>query len=184
MRCVKIFTGLIGIVGLAFALHASQNAFAADLVPRSAQMPAVIGIASFNMAWAGTAGDFKKHLEICSAPTVNWCDTRPRTLRGADAPTVEEQARADACQAATIPATRIFDIRQVRELPALAGKLTRTTLPDGRTVHMQPMAVDLDGVQRELGFAPRYGEHTRAVLAEAGLAGSEIDALAGAGVVA
>ena len=87
-------------------------------------------------------------------------------------------------QAATIPATRIFDIRQVRELPALAGKLTRTTLPDGRTVHMQPMAVDLDGAQRELGFAPRYGEHTRAVLAEAGLAGSEIDALAGAGVVA
>ena len=104
MRCVKFFTGLIGLAGLAFSLHASQNAFAAEPLPRSAQMPAVIGIASFNMAWAGTAGDFKKHLEICSAPTVNWCDTRPRTLRGADAPTVEEQARADACQAATITA--------------------------------------------------------------------------------
>ncbi|MGE3870182.1 MAG: CaiB/BaiF CoA transferase family protein, partial [Pseudorhodoplanes sp.] len=40
-------------------------------------------------------------------------------------------------RAATIPATRILDIRQVRELPQLAGKLTQTILPDGRTVHMQ-----------------------------------------------
>ena len=86
--------------------------------------------------------------------------------------------------AATIPATRIHDIRRVRELPALAGKLTRTTLPDGREVRMQPMAVDVAGAHAALPMAPRYGEHTRAVLAEAGLAGAEIDALAAAGVVA
>jgi crotonobetainyl-CoA:carnitine CoA-transferase CaiB-like acyl-CoA transferase len=86
--------------------------------------------------------------------------------------------------AATIPATRIHDIPQVRALPALAGKLTRTTLPDGREVRMQPMAVDVDGARTVLPMAPRYGEHTRALLAEAGLAAGEIEALFGAGIVA
>jgi crotonobetainyl-CoA:carnitine CoA-transferase CaiB-like acyl-CoA transferase len=86
--------------------------------------------------------------------------------------------------AATIPATRIHDIRQVRELAALADKLTRTTLPDGRTIHMPPMAVDQPGAKTVLDFAPRYGEHTRRVLAEAGLAQSEISQLHDAGVVA
>ncbi len=87
-------------------------------------------------------------------------------------------------RAAVIPCTRILDIRQVRELPALAGRLTRTTLPDGRMVRLPPMAVDVGGAQRELGFAPHYGEHTRAVLAEAGLGTGEIDALLDAGVAA
>ncbi|MEP7280328.1 MAG: CoA transferase [Rubrivivax sp.] len=86
--------------------------------------------------------------------------------------------------AATIPATRIHDIRQVRELPALADKLTRTTLPDGRVIHMPPMAVDQPGAKTDLAFAPGYGEHTRRVLAEAGLAESEIAQLHDAGVVA
>lgn len=86
--------------------------------------------------------------------------------------------------AATIPATRIHDIPRVRELPALADKLTRTTLPDGREVRMQPMAVDVDGARATLPFPPRYGEHTRRVLAEAGLDAGEIDALAADGVVA
>jgi len=87
-------------------------------------------------------------------------------------------------RAAVIPATRILDLQQVRELPQLRDKLTRTVLPDGRGVRMQPMAVDRPDAGRTLGFAPRYGEHTRGVLAEAGLAGDEIDTLYGAGVVA
>jgi len=86
--------------------------------------------------------------------------------------------------AATIPATRIHDIRQVRELPALRDKLTRTTLPDGRIVHMPPMAVDQPGAMTELAFAPGYGEQTKSVLAEAGLADDEIARLHDAGVVA
>jgi itaconate CoA-transferase len=85
---------------------------------------------------------------------------------------------------ATIPATRIHDIRQVRELPALRDKLTRTQMPDGRTLHMQPMAVDLPGADGALGFAPKYGQHTTPVLAEAGLDAGEIQSLYGAGVVA
>ncbi len=85
---------------------------------------------------------------------------------------------------ATIPATRIHDIRQARELPALRDKLTRTTMPDGRTLHMQPMAVDVAGAPGAFGFAPKYGQHTRQVLAEAGLSAPAIQELAGAGVIA
>ena len=87
-------------------------------------------------------------------------------------------------RSATIPATRIFDIRQVRELAALRDRLTRTTLPDGRAIRMQPMAVDLPGASGTLGFAPKYGQHTTPVLAEAGLSTDEIQSLYGAGVVA
>ena len=85
---------------------------------------------------------------------------------------------------ATIPATRIFDIRQVRELPQLRDKLTRTVMPGGASVRMQPVAVDLAGSRADLPFPPKYGADTRRVLAEAGYSGSEVDVLAGAGVIA
>ncbi len=94
-----------------------------------------------------------------------------------------EELLADL-RAATIPATRIFDIRQVRELPQLGDRLTRTALPDGRTVRMQPMAVDVPGARAELAFAPKYGADTRKLLGEAGFAAEEMDSLAGAGVIA
>jgi endonuclease/exonuclease/phosphatase family metal-dependent hydrolase len=54
------------------------------------------------MAWAGTAADFLQHRAVCGNPKVNWCETRARTLRGASAPTPEEDARAKACQDATL----------------------------------------------------------------------------------
>ena len=85
--------------------------------------------------------------------------------------------------AATIPHAVINDIRQVRVLEALNGKLTTTHTPDGHLIHMQPMAVDMDSAQSELAFPAKYGQHTRQVLAEAGLDAGEIDALAGLGVV-
>ena len=85
---------------------------------------------------------------------------------------------------ATIPATRILDIRQVRELPQLRDKLTRTTMPDGRAIHMQPMAVDVAGARAELPFPPGYGADTQQVLGEAGYSADEVQALRGAGVVA
>ena len=87
-------------------------------------------------------------------------------------------------RAATIPATRILDIRQVRELPQVREKLTRSVMPDGRMVHMQPIAVDLEDACTGLAFPPRYGADTRAVLAEAGYTEADMDALAGSGVIA
>jgi len=94
-----------------------------------------------------------------------------------------EELLADL-RAATIPATRILTIPQVRELPPLREKLTRTVAPDARVIHMQPMAVDVENTCAELKFAPRYGADTRQLLAEAGYPGTEIDALAAAGVIA
>ncbi len=87
-------------------------------------------------------------------------------------------------RAATIPATRILDIRQVRELPQLAKKLTRTVMPDGRAVRMQPMAVDMPDAPVDMRFAPNYGADTRRILIEAGYVAAEIDALAATGAVA
>ena len=87
-------------------------------------------------------------------------------------------------RAATIPATRIFDIRQVRELPQLRDKLTTTTAPDGRQIHMQPLAVDNPGTATAMGFPPKYGADTRRLLIEAGYAATDVDGLIGEGVAA
>jgi len=94
-----------------------------------------------------------------------------------------DQILADL-RGAVIPATRINDIRQVCELAPLRDKLTRTALPGGHSVRLPPMAVDLPQAGLEFAFAPSYGEHTRSVLAEAGLRASDIAALYDAGVVA
>ena len=95
--------------------------------------------------------------------------------------TTAELAREFA--AATIPHAVINDIRQVRVLEALKGKLTTTQTPDGQVIHMQPMAVDMDSARTELSFPAKYGQHTGQILAEAGLNQSEIGVLAEAGVI-
>jgi len=86
-------------------------------------------------------------------------------------------------RAATIPHARINGVAAVRELEALHSRLTATTLPDGKRVRMQPMAVDLPGAAREFSFPPKYGEHTRPVLREAGFSDDECRALAAAGAI-
>ena len=68
-------------------------------------------------------------------------------------------------------------------LEALSGKLTTTAMPNGKLIHMQPMASDMESSRTELSFPAKYGHHTGQVLAEAGLAEDEIEALAGAGVI-
>ncbi len=86
-------------------------------------------------------------------------------------------------RAATIAHARIHDIRAVAALDALAGRLTRTRRPDGKTIRMQPMPVDLPGAPREFEFPPRYGEHTHAVLHEAGYSDAQCAALAASGAI-
>jgi crotonobetainyl-CoA:carnitine CoA-transferase CaiB-like acyl-CoA transferase len=90
---------------------------------------------------------------------------------------------AEDFAAATIPHAVINDIRQVRVLEALSGKLTTTRTPDGKLVHMQPMAVDIESAQAELAFPANYGQHTSQILGEAGLNDGEIESLADAGVI-
>ncbi len=93
-----------------------------------------------------------------------------------------EEILADL-RGALIPATRILGIREVADLPQLRGVLTRTRLPDGRSVRLQPAAVSVGDVRQELEFPHRYGADTRRVLAEAGCTAPQIEALADAGVI-
>lgn len=86
-------------------------------------------------------------------------------------------------RAASIPHARINGVAEVRGLEALRSRLTTTTTPEGKRVRMQPMAVDLPGAAREFSFPPKYGEHTRPVLREAGFSDAECRALAAAGVI-
>lgn len=71
---------------------------------QTAAAPVAVKVAAFNMAWAGTLDDFKQHVQVCSAPQVNWCDTRARWVLGTTQASPEETARAQACQAATVAA--------------------------------------------------------------------------------
>jgi crotonobetainyl-CoA:carnitine CoA-transferase CaiB-like acyl-CoA transferase len=93
-----------------------------------------------------------------------------------------ELARSFA--ASHIPHAPIRTIRQVRDTPAIGGRLTTTRRPDGRVVHLPPLPVDLPGAVTDYAFAPRYGEHTAALLSEAGFSEREIAELSGAGIVA
>jgi itaconate CoA-transferase len=91
---------------------------------------------------------------------------------------------AAAFRKATIPHAAINDIPAVRELEAIARTLTRTRAPDGREVRMQPQAVDMPGAVRELEFPPKYGQHTAAVLAEAGYSEADCTSLREQGIIA
>ncbi|MFD2365088.1 hypothetical protein [Pseudoduganella sp. GCM10020061] len=65
-------------VALLAAVLAAPFAHATELA--SPPAPAQIGVASFNMAWAGSQEDFNRQNAVCK--TVSWCDTRPRRERG------------------------------------------------------------------------------------------------------
>ena len=65
----------------------------------------------------------------------------------------------------------------MHSLDEVRRKSTRTRLPDGKTIHMQPMAVDIDGTAQDYAFPPRYGEHTLSILHEAGYSDAEAAAL-------
>jgi crotonobetainyl-CoA:carnitine CoA-transferase CaiB-like acyl-CoA transferase len=69
----------------------------------------------------------------------------------------------------------VSTIAEVRDLPGIREHLTRTVLPDGHEVRLPPAAVSTG--RREFPLSPRYGEHTTAVLREAGFAPGEIEDL-------
>ena len=91
---------------------------------------------------------------------------------------------AAAFAKATIPHAPIHDLPAVRAMEAVRAKLTTTRMPDGKTVRMQPMAVDVAGASSELHFPAKYGQDTLAVLREAGCSDAERAALLQQGIVA
>jgi crotonobetainyl-CoA:carnitine CoA-transferase CaiB-like acyl-CoA transferase len=69
----------------------------------------------------------------------------------------------------------------------VAAAALRTRAPDGRVVRLPPPAVSTPHLLArggELPFAPAYGEHTDAILGEAGVSGDEIARLREEGTVA
>ena len=76
------------------------------------------------------------------------------------------------------------EVRRANGRETLARKLTRTVMPEGRAVHMQPMAVDRADAHTDLAFPHKYGADTRRVLGEAGYSGADLDSLGRAGVIA
>lgn len=78
-------------------------------VSGQAQEVTPVGIATFNMAWAGTVDDFKRHVEVCSAPEVDWCNSRVKIPRGERHAAPEEEIRARQCRDATIAAAGSFE---------------------------------------------------------------------------
>lgn len=99
--------------------------------------PVAIGIASFNMAWAGMPDDFQRHLDVCGAPSVNWCDTRARTLRGASVPTPEEQMRAKQCEASILAAAGGAEASMM-VAPCNAYRISQPFVPGAPPVDQTP----------------------------------------------
>jgi crotonobetainyl-CoA:carnitine CoA-transferase CaiB-like acyl-CoA transferase len=90
------------------------------------------------------------------------------------------------CEAAGIPYAPVATVGDLLDDPHLAasGALLDVTLPGGRTARLPRLPIEMGGrkpgLRRE---APRVGEHTRAVLREAGLGEDEIAALERARVI-
>jgi phenylsuccinyl-CoA transferase len=94
---------------------------------------------------------------------------------------------AEALDAALIPNSPITPIERVWDLDFVRSTATRTETPDGTEIRLPPPAVETPHLARShrvLPFAPAYGEHTDALLAEAGIPAAEAAELRAAGVVA
>jgi len=82
-----------------------------------------------------------------------------------------------------IPHAPIHNIYQVRDMEAIAPKLTTTRTPAGKTVRLPPMAVDLEDGMTELSFSPSYSQHTTSILQEVGFLPGEITDLQAKGII-
>ena len=89
----------------------------------------------------------------------------------------------DMLRRVKIPHAPIQTIPQVRQMEAVATKLTTTVTPAGKTIHLCPPPVDLGNGLSNFSFPPSYNEHTESILKEAGLSGPDIASLTARGIV-
>jgi len=85
---------------------------------------------------------------------------------------------------ATVPNAVVNNLWQVRENDAVKSKLTTSVTPEGKTIYLQPMAVDVPEAQTSLAFPPRYGEHTQSILQEVGLSSESCERLLRQNIIA
>jgi crotonobetainyl-CoA:carnitine CoA-transferase CaiB-like acyl-CoA transferase len=137
---------------------------------RLAALPRFAALAA-RADWATAEGRYRDRHEIY------------RMLGAITAAAAQREIAADFA-AAKIPHTAINTLAAAAELEAVSRRLNRTALPDGRSVRLPPAAVDLPETPRAFAAPPRYAEHTRKILAEAGFAAAEIEALFAEGAVA
>ena len=94
---------------------------------------------------------------------------------------------SDVLSEAAIPHSPITPIEEVPSLTLFKSSALRTITPAGKPVRLPPPAVPtehLEKIKKTLAFAPAYGEHTDAILEEAGLSADKIADLRSRGVVA
>ena len=80
----------------------------------------------------------------------------------------------------------VTPIEEVMNLPFIESAILGTKTPSGRRVRLLPPATTTPYLEESgstLAFAPSYGEHTEAVLAEVGFTHGEIEDLKSRGVV-
>ena len=82
-----------------------------------------------------------------------------------------------------IPHAPIHTIPQVRQMEAVASKLTTTTTPAGKTIHLCPPPVNLEGLVTDYPFPPKYSEHTESILKEAGLSVQDTARMRAQGII-
>lgn len=104
------------------------------------------------------------------------------------AETLGKYSRAEIekrCEKAGIPFAPVGKVDDLFVDPHLnQGGLVDTTLSNGTKTKLPRLPIELDGERSALRFQPpQVGEHSRAILAEAGLSNAEIDALAKDGVI-
>lgn len=115
-----------------------------------------VGVAAFNLAWAGTQADFDKHIAVCTAETVKWCDTRAKMTKDAEQPTPEEQARAKSCQTAFAAAAGGPD-QALQVAPCNAYKLTAKKWATGPATMYQEKLEGLKGTINTLVSEQKVG---------------------------
>jgi len=82
------------------------------------------------------------------------------------------------------PIAKPWDLLTDPHLNASGGLMT-TQLPDGKVAHIPALPIALDGARLpKRADPPKVGEHTRSLLATAGLSDADIDALFARGIVA
>jgi len=96
----------------------------------------------------------------------------------------ELEQKLDAIGLPYAPIAKPWDLLADPHLQA-SGGLLETRLPDGKLAHIPTLPIALDGARPpKRSDPPRVGEHSRALLENAGLSAKEIDALYAQRVVA